>query len=524
MKKLSITIILTVFVLNLFCQSRWLDTTFADHGIFREDSMYTYAQLIQADGKVVLGGCVYKTFLNPALSRLNQDGSIDSSFGVNGYVLLLNENITALRSNWALTNALAQEPNGKIIASGTAGGQDAFQDEVPFLNFLARYNLNGSVDSSFGTNGFIIDYYDSTWLGRSCIAMTDSYNRVFICASDYPQINYPGVGFPAYHYGYRIFCYDSIGRLDTIFGTEGGIYVSLDIGATIFSACVQPDQKILLGGADSTQSVFSLIRFTSSGRLDSAFGVNGVATISCDTADRGAFNSICVQSDGRILASKYLSATDTGYFKISRFLSNGSIDYSFGFGGCTQALVQAPYIQNTSNGYTQVAQSPDGSIMIGSSSVFDSAARQRGYMAFARFYSDGTIDASFGEYGFLNEPVLYYNHYDFPVMTGFSALSNGGFIASSGNQTNRYFGRAINTGIMNKSETAFDIYPNPASDRLYINGPSGEYDARLIDMSGRIWLVPIVSGRIDISDLPLGIYAIAINTDTCNGVKKFVKE
>ena len=72
-----------------------------------------------------------------ALVRYNLNGSLDTSFGGTGQVS------TYLGTGAVMAEDVAVQPDGKIVAVGFVGGQFA----------LVRYNANGTLDTSFGTNG-----------------------------------------------------------------------------------------------------------------------------------------------------------------------------------------------------------------------------------------------------------------------------------------------------------------------------------------------------------------------------------
>lgn len=78
-----------------------------------------------------------------ALARYNSDGSLDSSFGSAGKVS------TDFFGNLDIAVAVALQSDGKIIASGQVF--DAPGNNILFG--LARYNSNGSLDSTFGSGG-----------------------------------------------------------------------------------------------------------------------------------------------------------------------------------------------------------------------------------------------------------------------------------------------------------------------------------------------------------------------------------
>lgn len=97
--------------------------------------------LIQPDGKIVAGGSVQFTNNTRAigLARFNSDGSFDNSFGGDGRAVVLDFN-----TSFTQQVALAQQPDGKILAAGSGGLPDFA---------LARFNLDGSLDQTFGNGG-----------------------------------------------------------------------------------------------------------------------------------------------------------------------------------------------------------------------------------------------------------------------------------------------------------------------------------------------------------------------------------
>ena len=68
------------------------------------------------------------------------------------------------------------------------------------------------------------------------------------------------------------------------------------------------------------------------------------------------------------------------------------------------------------------------------------------------------------------------------------------------------------------------IFPNPATDKLYINNLPQDATLSVTDMTGRILNLPVANHQIDISSLPSGIYCLRIQNIDGSVVKKFVKE
>ena len=102
-----------------------------------------YALAIQADGKLVAAGetDVGSNNYDFALVRYNANGALDPTFGTGGKVT------TAIGTRDDVASAVAVQADGKLVAAGDTGdgGNNYFA--------LARYNANGTLDATFGTGG-----------------------------------------------------------------------------------------------------------------------------------------------------------------------------------------------------------------------------------------------------------------------------------------------------------------------------------------------------------------------------------
>jgi uncharacterized delta-60 repeat protein len=149
-----------------FCLARLnpdgsLDTSFDDDGFVTSDlglDDRITDSLVQPDGKIVAGG--YSNFVSPpnygsyfALARYTPEGSLDTGFGEGGMV------ITAINGYDKIT-AIERQPDGKIVA---AGETEWLEYKSPNLGpspnakafALARYTLDGGLDTSFGEEGLV---------------------------------------------------------------------------------------------------------------------------------------------------------------------------------------------------------------------------------------------------------------------------------------------------------------------------------------------------------------------------------
>lgn len=78
-------------------------------------------------------------------------------------------------------------------------------------------------------------------------------------------------------------------------------------------------------------------------------------------------------------------------------------------------------------------------------------------------------------------------------------------------------------GIASKSKVNFSIYPNPANDKMTINGLSGNYSLEVFDMNGSKVNAKQIGEQVDVSALTPGVYMLKINAENTTSVKKFVK-
>ncbi len=273
---------------------------------------------------------------NSILVKLNADGSIDTSFGTNGY---------ADNSSIGYIQSAEVHPDGKILVSGMDGGSI----------FLARYNADGSVDMGFGSSGV------ATPSGGSFEEATD-----IAVQSDGSIIVVGEHGDDSV-----ITRFTSTGTHDTTFGTSGTVLVNL--GSTferLESVTVLSDDSIIAVGETS------VVKMDSDGNLDNTFDSDGILNL-------GNFSEgVAVQADGKFVVT---GGTGAALF-VTRFNANGSIDSDFGTSGTTTWLTAA-------TGH-DVAVQADGKLVV--AGFTDSYPSQ---WVVVRFNTDGSLDTSFGTGG-----------------------------------------------------------------------------------------------------------------------------
>jgi uncharacterized delta-60 repeat protein len=280
-----------------------LDSTFGSNGIIR----LTYGQQdaltsinIQSDHKILLGGSVaFNSAPSFSILRLNQDGTVDATFGNNG-LTITNFNDPSVIYDMQLLS------DGSILACGYEGiWSFGIGSNTRFA--IAKYSSLGILQNSFGTNGFVLLNVNPASLDRA--TEIDIFNNGKILLSGFSQNGAAFVRMLAN------------GMLDNTFGQNG--IVSDNMNAIPTSTSILADGKILTLGSKPLQPFdygFQINKMKTDGSMDSTFGVNGIfeSNITGD-ADYGqdailtaAGNYLCGgSSDGKNVLVRYTIGSPT---------------------------------------------------------------------------------------------------------------------------------------------------------------------------------------------------------------------
>jgi uncharacterized delta-60 repeat protein len=176
------------------------------------------------------------------------------------------------------------------------------------------------------------------------------------------------------------------GTLDTSFGGTGKVVTSLGTDDSAGAVVIQIDGKIVIGGtaipSGSGLEDFALARYLSDGTLDASFGGTGKVVTARGGDQR--INSLVLQSDGKIIAA----GRDGSFIGLARYLPNGTLDTTFGTGGWATTAGATDF-------GTHVALQSDGKILV-SSWAWNGSNYDLGV---TRFLADGARDTAFGTMG-----------------------------------------------------------------------------------------------------------------------------
>jgi uncharacterized delta-60 repeat protein len=194
--------------------------------------------IIQPDGKIVLAGSQYgDADYDFAVVRYNSNGALDATFGSNGMV------VTSVGGDDFASSAAIQA-DGKIVVAGSSrtGQNPDFA--------VVRYNPNGSLDTTFDTDGKVVtslgpgyDYGTAICVeadGKIVVSGTTEHNS----GSDFGLARYTAQG-----------------SLDTTFGAGDGIAILDFDNSNDFSSGMVLDAEgraVVVGRADGA---FAIARF-----------------------------------------------------------------------------------------------------------------------------------------------------------------------------------------------------------------------------------------------------------------------
>ena len=174
------------------------------------------------------------------------------------------------------------------------------------------------------------------------------------------------------------------GDLDPSFGAGGIVRTFMAASAEAHAVALQPDGKIAVGGRHRG---FAVARYLSNGSLDPSFGSGGIVeTVIGDFGER--VTALTLGSDGSIVIAGYEPGAFVKVFVLARYLSDGTLDPSFGDGG----VVRTP-ISSTRAEPNALALLPDGRIVAGGLS--DVSGPPYDVFTLARYLGDGSLDSSF---------------------------------------------------------------------------------------------------------------------------------
>lgn len=288
-----------------------IDTTFGGNNTgfiisqFNSDvASNAEAMAIQSDGKIILGGYFNDRF---AVYRYTQDGVLDTTFGTEGYANIQIDNI-----NENFIKGIAVQEDDKIVAAGF--GSNGIDADI----VVVRYNADGSLDSSFGQNGVVIQAIGSGHDFLNAVVIQPD-GKIVVGGHKWER------NIPELVYDFILVRYNTDGSIDNTFGSQGVATAQFNNGENagyLYGLAMQEDGKFVAVGQEVGIDVHktAMVRFNGNGSIDTSFGNNGHFTGELSENESRFWHS-SIQPDGNIVAVGYaLVNNDHFSFMVSRII------------------------------------------------------------------------------------------------------------------------------------------------------------------------------------------------------------
>lgn len=299
--------------------------------------------------------------------------------------------------------AIAVQADGKIISGGitNSGGKYNFA--------LARHNMDGSPDTSFGMAGTVVTPFSAEGEDKINAIAIQTDGKIVVAGATRPISGYSDVA---------IARYNADGSLDSGFGTRGKVIFSAPYADAAHAIAIQADGKIIVAGYTQTKvwdgtagsyeaHDFLGLRYHPNGTPDTTFGTGGKVTTNFGgaTDSRDIAEAMVIQADGKIVLAGGEDA-----FLFARYNTNGSLDTSFGIGG--RASINVP-VRNAFQSYPHaygLTLQKDGKLVATGTVIIQGCTTNGGGschnpVAVARLNTNGTLDTRFGDKGTMTTVV-----------------------------------------------------------------------------------------------------------------------
>ncbi len=325
---------------------------------------FSFSAALQSDGKIVAAGESFNGNNNDfTVVRYHADGSLDTGFGTGGKVTTA----VGTGAGHDAAHSVVVQSDGKIVAAGESwNGLDL---DVA----VVRYNADGSLDTSFGTDGIVTTAVGS---GKDVAhsAALQSDGKIVVVGESEDD--------------FAVVRYNSDGSLDTGFSTDGKVTTAVGSGSDLaLSVVLQSDGKIVAAGYshNGSNNDFAVVRYDVDGSLDTGFSTDGKVTTAIGTGNDSA-RSVVLQSDGKIVAAGYSDNGRNNDFALVRYNTDGSLDTGFD----TDGKVTTAIGTDQDRAFSVAVQSDDKIVAAGYS--YNGANLD---FAVVRYNANGSLDTGF---------------------------------------------------------------------------------------------------------------------------------
>lgn len=353
-----------------------LDSSFDDDGIRFDhvgihDAVPGTVAVLSDDRILAVGNSFNGGFI---AARYRVDGALDPTFADGGAARI---SPGARSPNGC---AMALQADGKIVMAGSTGSGSSSS------LIVSRLLADGSRDSSFSGDGSVITGGGVGWNTVGGLVIQPDGKILLAGGAEACDIFCQSTYFTV-----LLVRLNPDGSMDDTFGTGGAVTVPLLPYAQGLGVALQPDGRIVVVGECylSSQTRMMVVRYTSTGQLDTSFNGSGVAY--APSIDDASANAVRILPDGGILVAGTGRVSVDGDYILLKYTPTGALDSTFGSGGVASAAFDGADVDIAYG----LAVHADGRI------VATGSSRQnlKNVISVARFSPDGALDDGFGNGG-----------------------------------------------------------------------------------------------------------------------------
>ncbi|HEY7117659.1 MAG TPA: hypothetical protein VH475_13805 [Tepidisphaeraceae bacterium] len=334
------------------------------------------AVAVQADGKLIAAGVAKTDFEHEdaAIVRYNADGSIDTSFGDGGQV------VVDYGGAYAEFDEVRVLPGGKILAAGFKEGR----------LLVTRFLPDGRADATFGTGGRYLG--SQTLYGPMKMAIATD-GSILLAAHSFNE--------SAQASDLVVVRLRADGAPDSSFGQRGTATVDTGGNESVGGLATRDDGRVLIAGQWTSRTDYQthkivLAQLRRDGSPDPTFAGSGQVVGHIFAGDDD-IRDIALDALGRALL---LNAD----FTVARFRADGIFDRSFAVRGVRHVVLPPTKDSNGRNTAARIVLQDDGRIVV--DGTFDAYAYpDRGKLAVVRLTTDGAMDGGFDADGIALVPL-----------------------------------------------------------------------------------------------------------------------
>ena len=563
MKKYLFSFLATILIgMNAYGQAGSLDLSFHNTGTlltgldnFTGPLDNTEDVIVLSDNKILLcGSAGTSTDLDLFVTKLTEFGYFDSTFATNGAFIIPN----TAGNDYAYDMEIL--PNGNIIVVGAKALSDA---DTEFAAWVIT--PDGTLDTSFGVGGV----YEMNLGGKEEFIhqVIIHNNLIYLVGSK----NTPGVGYSSI----AVQCIDLQGNLVPAFGTGGTAYFQPNTTDkfSVNGATILPSGALAICGDKydpvAAISVPMIMLMTSNGLPDASFGTNGLWLNYTNISFEASYFDI-EYNNAKLIAA----GSDGVTAMVRRHNLDGSLDTTFGYSGycinpfgfnsvyydCKLGADNKWYATGKTETMGQTSDfittriSSDGFIdgtwgsLGGAETIlgtWNDEARCLGFQTDGKVVCAGHANQGYeiGVVRYLNDMVVV----EIAGCTMFDAC-NYNAAANLDDGSCHFTGDPCDDGLANTANDAYNancicegvigieennlfglgVFPNPANNEITLtSNMAGTGIVKIVDVTGRFFIQQNIlvssSQKIDVQELPSGIYSLVVIIENTQSVVSFVK-